>query len=782
MTTRAPKQKFKYGDESESLHIRYDQDGHYYYSRLDDIRNAFFGARQFRVNGNLVRFLVDNNGQCHIPPRIAHYPNEIVEISTSGRSTDSSSSSGSTIVEIGDDRRPIITISGEIHTGLSVAAGTSPLPSTPLTSSSAQSRAEANTTGDIIPVRPPSLDQSYTPGQPPVPDHVLPLLNMVSFSRLIEVATDNTDSSQFPPRTSSLAADRASAAATAKFDTPLSRSNSTQRRAPSSGKTTLTSSSISPPAPLPSHFPPPLNPIPLEHSERFSVISNDASNHTINKLINMATDRKSEKFGELLRYYGNLVRQERYVFELRLSSQNLLPLHNHNPQRPTGPKQGAIDRKLKAILIQSHGMHEYIVPKFFVLLPETLERFDHKSLGIEKPYDFLKRYGTYVLGMLQVLNYCLRTVTVAHETFHAAATPGVESLSNKTLADYSITEPSPTATSDGSEQTKSLPNVAALEGAGLRRLTTFLRYSDGDGILGNLYRITTSEGYVKWVCHEHYRQSLRDTTMNSFLKVLKENNGAYDSRVRKVTISLTSSADSKTFFETFASQASDVDELDVVFDGWNFWSWDLESLVKAVCQSNVKSLKLDLKDSQVPALFELLWSKKLQGLSLSGAGGFGLRTSDFEMGPHFSNLQSFHFLHAIKTSDQLRLMKLLTYCHNLTDLRLGDYVNRSKIQQQMMPVIAAMEHLRTLHLYNVQGESENPVSGLLYVFANRVTSLKELVCYAGRVDEWELGEVIKYLSRTIEVLVVEQVPPSFLDLVPVATNTGPTEFSAAYFQ
>lgn len=49
--------------------------------------------------------------------------------------------------------------------------------------------------------------------------------------------------------------------------------------------------------------------------------------------------------------------------------------------------------------------------------------------------------------------------------------------------------------SDGfSEQ---LVNNESLEGADLRKLERFLKKKDGSKVLGNLYRITTSEGYVK---------------------------------------------------------------------------------------------------------------------------------------------------------------------------------------------------------------------------------------------------------------------------------------------
>ncbi|KAF9283285.1 hypothetical protein BGZ88_010555 [Linnemannia elongata] len=892
ITITAPKQSFMYGEETKSLQVRHDQEGQYFYNRLDDILHAFDGAKQFgvgefRVGGEPIPFLVSDNEQRHDPPRISHYPNDIVEISTAVRSPDPSYSSDSIIIK-------------EIHTGFGISAETSLPPSASLSSSSSRSCAAANTVGKNIAVRPPSPHLSPAQSQPPVLDCVLPALNMVSFSRLMEAATDKTDISQHLPRTSSLAPESTSATATANVDTPLSRSNSTQRRVPerpprlrpvqarpqhspsssvsssvsyssqSSGATTLTSSSISPPAPLLPPLPTPLSSLSVENSKRFSVISNDASGLKselvyINNLINAAQDRKSEYFRELLRYYGILLGQEQHVFEERLSSQNLPHLHNHNPQYRTGPKKDIMERRLDAILVQSREIHECSIPRFFVLLPETFGSFDSKSLKLEqcrlyflceceahssgqshrksrspssptsptspsfsrrrvhlhthssyaisRPNDFLKWYGSYILGMLKVLSHCLRTGTVAHETSHDAMS-GVDSIPNATLANVvsgsisflrqtleesGITPPLPTTSPEGLQQQDGpLPNVAALESADLRRLTTFLQHNDGDRILGNLYRITTGEGYIKWVCHEHYEQSLRGTTMDSFLRILQGINGTHDPHLRKVTISLKSSADSRTFFEAFSRQASDVDELDVVFDGWSFWSRDLESLVKSVCQSNVKSLKLDLKDSvndpicefgaritpgsKYQALFELLWNRNLQGLSLSGAGAFGFRTSDFEMGPHFSYLQSFHFLHAINTSDQLRLMKLLAYCSNLKDLRLGDYVNPSGIRQQMVSVIAAMEHLRTLHLYRVEGKCERPVSGLLEAFTKKATPLKELVCYVGRVDEWELGEVIKSLSGTLEVLVVEQVSPPNLDLVPVITDSSPTGSSGASFQ
>lgn len=601
-----------------------------------------------------------------------------------------------------------------------------------------------------------------------------------------------------------------------------------------------------------------MTPMSPHFSARFSHASSDASSLAteiaeVNSRINRSSDRNSAQFNDLIRYFGNLIVKQKIMIEQNHQHQYRQHKHTHNLQHRQLSKLELMDRKLDAILVQNYELHEYTIPRLFVILPENFKRWDprsfvmskfrlyflcecsshsidypgsqtssaasvsphrrvhlhnHKGYSFSRPNEFLERFGPYVLGMLKILSFCLRATTIA-----APATglinegvqdmmQGIESIAKNTmenivsgsmallkqkLDDNGITQPSSDNRPNGSEQDDDddqFQSVIALEGANLRRLTTFLRLNDEDKTLGNLYRTTTNEGHVKWVCLRHYRQSYRDVSMLSFLKMLRENNGEYNHFLRKVTITLTSSANSKAFFEALANQAPAVDELDVVLD-WSFWTSDLELLVKSVYQSSVRSIKLDLKDpandamskfslrltpgSKYQPLLDLLNNKRLQGLSLSGAGGFGLRTSDFQISQNFVSLRSFHFLHVFKTPEQLRLMKILTYCSNLADLRLGDYIYWSKIRQELVAVIAAMTHLRSLHLYGVRSESGGSVSGILSAFAAR-GSLKELVCYVGRINERELSEAIKNLSRSLEVLIVEQVQTPFLDLVPTSRS------------
>lgn len=47
--------------------------------------------------------------------------------------------------------------------------------------------------------------------------------------------------------------------------------------------------------------------------------------------------------------------------------------------------------------------------------------------------------------------------------------------------------------------TNYLSDIEGLEGVELRQLGSFLKISEEENLLGNLYRMTTSDGHVKWV-------------------------------------------------------------------------------------------------------------------------------------------------------------------------------------------------------------------------------------------------------------------------------------------
>ncbi|KAG0247309.1 hypothetical protein BG011_001687 [Mortierella polycephala] len=81
-------------------------------------------------------------------------------------------------------------------------------------------------------------------------------------------------------------------------------------------------------------------------------------------------------------------------------------------------------------------------------------------------------------------------------------------------------------------------DVEGLEGVELRQLESFLKKSSEENLLGNLYRMTTSDGHVKWVCRDHYRVSYQEKHSQKLRDVGKLAQGEFDEQLGRITILL----------------------------------------------------------------------------------------------------------------------------------------------------------------------------------------------------------------------------------------------------
>ncbi|KAG0015832.1 hypothetical protein BGZ80_009609, partial [Entomortierella chlamydospora] len=357
----------------------------------------------------------------------------------------------------------------------------------------------------------------------------------------------------------------------------------------------------------------------------------------------------------------------------------------------------------------------------------------HEGYELSRPTHFLKRYGPYVLGMLQILRFCLNAakfvapvVGLAKESLDSVV-DDVKSISEQTLdaVNFSIAileeelgrDSNIEALYSNRDGNDIFKNLAALEGADLRQLETFLRNKDKDKILGNLYRTTTSDGHVKWVCLEHFETSYRDNAARSFISTIETSHGFYDKKLRKITMALSSPITTKDFMKQLITYSFTTDELDLTLD-FGFGSTDLSRIVKKLAQSNVRILKLDLKDTdssradfKLPGmekyqpLLELMSNRKLQQLTLTGMDYFGSRTSDLPKNREHSKIRSFHHLNSIRTKDIPRLVNILSCCTNLVDLRLGSHT-LSMYQLELGCAVGALTQLEVLHLIGLDNENE----------------------------------------------------------------------------
>lgn len=538
-------------------------------------------------------------------------------------------------------------------------------------------------------------------------------------------------------------------------------------------------------------------------------------------------------------------REEKMLAELEAAKKRDEEMHRM--QQQTIDRLIVTQQRIETILVQNYELHEYPIPRLFVILPDSYEKWDprnflverfrlyflcecgdhckgdtetttssgqltiaaaspltdpipvrnsihlakHDGYELSRPTEFFDRYGPYVLGMLQVLRHCLAVAAAVAPAVTLAETgvkdimDGIKSISASTMeaVDMSIDflqqkldnetagDRITVTNAEAQEEENIFNGLAALEGADLRQLDTFLRKTDADKVLGNLYRVTTDTGHVKWVCLDHYRQVYRELAMASFIQVLETNGGTYDSHLGKITIFLNSSTAAKDFFSRLLKQALFARSLNVTLD-WAFASADLVMIVDKIGQSNIRDLELNLQDLDQPlspasqlrpgkgryhSLLGLLFNTKIKGLTLSNVAYIGHRTSNLSTSHSPSLLQSFHYLSKIYTVDDSRLANIISLCPHLVDLRLGAQALESEGVPKIDMVIGSLSKLEVLHRYNLYPQS------LPFKGASRNVpmpygsiALRELVEFGPFFygDSYMLERAIEQSLATLEVLLL----------------------------
>ncbi|KAF8966212.1 hypothetical protein BGZ46_000404, partial [Entomortierella lignicola] len=307
--------------------------------------------------------------------------------------------------------------------------------------------------------------------------------------------------------------------------------------------------------------------------------------------------------------------------QIHLMQNQLLDLQQQALDRLT-----IIQKHAHAILVQNFELHEYPIPRLFIILPVEKSKWDptrilenklrlhflcecgdhtidaikssenqihiakHEGYGIKNGTEFFKKYGKYMLILMRALKLGVQSANISMP--HIPVTKLVDAG-----IDYSISYMETLSVANPVlDSINTIDDYEGLEGADLRQLDTFLRVNDQEKELGNLYRITTEAGHVKWVCTDHYRATYKEKDQKAFTDIVEANGGKYDEKLGRVVISLGSRIRAQEFFDAIP-KARHVYDLDVTF-GWNCSTSDLEALEKALRVSNVSILRLDLQQFQ----------------------------------------------------------------------------------------------------------------------------------------------------------------------------------------
>ncbi|ORZ23717.1 hypothetical protein BCR41DRAFT_420288 [Lobosporangium transversale] len=352
-----------------------------------------------------------------------------------------------------------------------------------------------------------------------------------------------------------------------------------------------------------------------------------------------------------------------------------------------------LQQKADAILVQTFELHEYPIPRLFIILPVDSTKWDpmnvlknkvrlhflcecedrsekvskdsqknkthlarHEGYEIRNSTEFFQKYGKYMIILLQGLKLGMGTSPGSS----LAPAPNLVDAGIKYSIDYlnELEKENPDL-----NDFYTVDDYEGLEGADLRRLSTFLQTNDGNRQLGNLYRTRTEAGHVKWVCADHYRSTYKEKEQKAFKDVVRVNGGKHDPQLGKVVIELRSRITAREFFQVM-TKAKHIYELHITFD--YHWVWakiDLEALKNALRVSSVSILRLDLGESQESITWKLL-SASTRYENLVGIIELSnMKTIHIVLPPdvkNLSNLQSVKSSHLHKLSFEMRPRKMKT--------------------------------------------------------------------------------------------------------------------------
>ncbi|KAF9432723.1 hypothetical protein BGZ76_010400 [Entomortierella beljakovae] len=358
--------------------------------------------------------------------------------------------------------------------------------------------------------------------------------------------------------------------------------------------------------------------------------------------------------------------------------------------------------RVQAVLTQTYELHEYPIPRLFVVLPRQSTGFmgdlfsrkfrlyflcecgqhtktsknvpppeihisDHPGYDLESPTEFFDKYGDYVMTMLQMLKFgCMAAGVVVPAIDTLKIVDGIQAVESRfgkmqfaPLVDETISllqgVQKKSNKSEGASQNKSpFENVEVLEGAELRLLRDFLKVNDGERSLGNLYRIVTESGKVKWVCRDHYPSAYRAKSQSNspLMDFIEAKNGEYTEGIGKIKVCIETPTEAKALYELL-SKARGIQELDVKLN-WDATKDDLKKLVVCLSSTKIACLYIDGKQFDGPTLdvqnrrrrfnqiVRLMSSSHIQSLTLSDFNRFYDRVTIDGMG----------------TSNQLRVLSI----------------------------------------------------------------------------------------------------------------------------
>lgn len=560
------------------------------------------------------------------------------------------------------------------------------------------------------------------------------------------------------------------------------------------------------------------------------------------------------------------------ILEMQTAAEEMARRMLEMQQQAIGLQEQTLDRlatiqgRVSAILTQTYELHEYPIPRLFIILPKedgtrteslrnvfakqfklyflcecnndshhhhsrhagatpattmssssqgTMPRQEihlarHEGYDLDRPTEFFEKYGSYVLTLLQMLKYGavvagvvvpplaqlrivdgLDTAKQSADALYSSMEPKVDSaieyLQSLSSNQASATTTTTTATTAAGHTSTYGDSLEALEGADLRQLSSFLKIKDEGRVLGNLYRTVTGEGYVKWVCLDHYRETYGLSAQRELREVVEMSRGRYDEPTGTVSIELISPVQARQFYSILATSRY-VQELRLTMS-WDTSLEDYRNLKDALQQSNVIRLELAGNMTSGPKsdilnrsrrhdpFLQLMAGGKLKMLSIKGLKDFFERTSKV---PSISHIRTFELQSSVVTSKEVpQLLKLVQASPMLYELALlVQHIDATFAL--LSPLVCKLKRFRTLTLhqaprttvtfqYNPAATDEEPIISLAgdgiestkLVLMHRVRTLSIQKYQETHQIQELVSRVVKKHQSSLEVVEVKCLADHF---------------------
>ncbi|KAF9353251.1 hypothetical protein BGX34_011714 [Mortierella sp. NVP85] len=432
-------------------------------------------------------------------------------------------------------------------------------------------------------------------------------------------------------------------------------------------------------------------------------------------------------------------------------------------------QQQALDRlsiiqsRVQSVLTQNYELHEYPIPRLFIVLPVAVglagkfksifsDQFrlyflcecgshtmtentktpheihlaKHEGYDLEMPTEFFERYGSYVLTLMHMIKYGVTAAGLMVPPLASSKiVEGIDTAQRHLdelrknivpLVDDTINFLNGMKRNNGTGEDLTddhsyhaeFDQLEALEGADLRQLESYLKVKDQGRVLGNLYRIVTLEGHVKWVCFDHYRASYRESAIQQLREIVSIHEGTFIEETGKIEIRIDSNIQAKQFYDAMIKTRG-IQELEITLD-WDATMEELRAFSIAVTKANVirltvngirfKSPALDVvnRSQRFDPILRLASNSRIQMLQLNGFEDFFSRISKSAMAPA-PKLRVFSVDSGLSLKDKVikSFNNFLGHCSSLTTLEVRLHPQHS-IAKAISDILGRIRDLNSLKI------------------------------------------------------------------------------------